>query len=90
MAPEDFDSLTRGLCRRRGAWSDADLLLAMEARARGCSMIETARAVGRTMEAVVERLIDIEIETDSADVSPHLNGTLPPLWWVDGLMRRGG
>jgi hypothetical protein len=42
---------------------------------------EIGERLGRTKNAIIGALCRIERDTDQHDLSPRLNGTMPPLWW---------
>lgn len=70
-------------------WTDAEMLDALERRAQGESAAVVARAMGRSRSAVLGLYHRIDTETDKADRTPRLNGTMPPCWWRKGLNRPG-
>lgn len=70
-------------------WSDAEMLAVLDRRfVRGETAGQIAKATGRSRSAVLGILHRIQVQTDAKDVSPHLNGTMPPHWWKKGLSAR--
>ena len=43
--------------------------------------VKIARKFGMTKGKVAGQFFRLDQETRKHDRSPHLNGTLPPLWW---------
>ena len=67
---------------KKAVFTDEELLIALHWRDHdGLSTRQIGERLGRTKNAVIGAFTRIERDTDAADVSPHLNGTLGPLWW---------
>lgn len=63
-------------------WTDEEMLTALHLRDREfLSAAKIAKRLNRSRSAVLGLFHRIEHETDFADVSPHLNGTMPERWW---------
>ncbi len=66
--------------------TDAEILHIMDLRDIGLTCREIGERVGTTKDAMNGLLGRIDRATEP---SKH-DGTMPPMWWRDGLSRRGG
>lgn len=82
--------MTRPLMRatvagKKPGWTDAEMLAALEMRARGATRAKIGQALGRSRNACAEMLLRIDRETGPAD---RHDGTMPNCWWKAGLKER--
>jgi hypothetical protein len=63
-------------------WTDEDMLTALHLRDHlGMDYTAIGARFGRTKSAIAGLMKRIDDETNKADVTPHLNGTMKPMWW---------
>ena len=70
-------------------WTDEQMLEALHLRdVVGMTSPDVGKRFGVSKGAILGLEMRVRQQTDAVDVSPHLNGTMPPQWWREGLRRR--
>lgn len=66
----------------REIWTDEDMLMALHLHANeGMTAKQIGERFGRRKGSVIGMMNRVAKETDKHDLTPHLNGTMKPLWW---------
>lgn len=67
------------------AWTDRDMLRALHmVEGQGFTAQEAGDALGRSKGSVLGMIHRVNKDTDRVDETPHLNGSMPKLWWEKG------
>lgn len=67
---------------RHTGWTDTEMLRALHMRDHeGLEAAQVAARLNRTRNSTIGMLYRVDKQTDAVDESPHLNGTMEPMWW---------
>jgi hypothetical protein len=73
---------------RQGAWTDQQMLHALNMRDAGLTMAQIGKALQRPRNSIIGALHRIDTETNKHDPDGNQNGTMPAMWWKAGLKER--